>query len=727
MNTLIKLAGSLVLFVSLVCSQSYAASLNRDYVLPMLDQAITVDATLADPGWKTALQIDRFYEISPGDNTEPVVRTTAYVGYDAQYFYAAVHCYDPKPGEIRASFSDRDSVKTDQDFVQFDLDTKNDEKSSFIFRVNPRGVKADAVFSEATGLDDFSPDFSFDAQARIVDDGWIAEFRIPLSTLRYEHSPVQTWGITFYRNYPRQFRRRMTSLPIPRGANCWLCYDLKLTQIRDLPPSRYTLIVPFATAQKDSTEGSSSSSSDMNSGVDFKWIPRNDLTLDATYNPDFAQVEADAPQINVNTRFALFYPEKRGFFLEGADLLLSPLQVAYTRSITSPAWGARATGSFGNGGYTLLATEDEGGGTQIIPGPVFSRLVPQEGHSLAAIGRLRYTLGNSFAGLVFTDREGDTTNNRVLGPDILWRPTETNQISAQWLMSSSQFVTRQSTIDSALSVNWLYSAPARFVQATYQRLGHEFRADNGFIPQVGIDRKALSGGYRFYPEGWLWQIQPGFTWDWSKEIGDRTVSRSTYPSLTLNGKWNSTFTVEYHIREQARTASKLIDYSYLAFDFLIQPSRFFSSLELRGNTGQQVDFVNERPGQGSSLGVVATLRPGIHLNTELSAERQWLDVEGQRLFTADVAQLKLTYNFNPHMFLRTIGQCERVHRNPMLYSEEVDADEGALSGSILYGYRFNWQTVLYAGYSNEQLLQDGNHYKHDASHFFVKIAYAFEP
>jgi hypothetical protein len=175
----------------------------RERALPRLSGAMSLDGELSDSLWTGSLRITDFFEISPGDNTPPVVRTTAYLGYDSRYFYVALHNYDPRPEEIRAWFTDRDSVWSDQDFVQFDLDTKNDEKSSFIFRTNPKGISADALFSEATGLDDFSPDFSFEVQAKIVEDGWIAEFRIPLSSLRYSDEPVQTWGITLYRNYPR--------------------------------------------------------------------------------------------------------------------------------------------------------------------------------------------------------------------------------------------------------------------------------------------------------------------------------------------------------------------------------------------------------------------------------------------------------------------------------------------------------------------------------------------
>jgi Domain of unknown function (DUF5916) len=723
MKSLLNLA--LLLFL---ISTSTAEESHQKYELPKMTGTIAVDGDLSDSFWKGSLVIEHFYEISPGDNTTPVVRTVGYLGYDSEFLYVAVYCYDPRPAEIRASYSDRDSISIDQDFVQFDLDTKDDEKSSFLFRVNPRGVVGDAIFSESTGVDDFSPDFSFHAAARIVADGWTVEYRVPLSTLRYAHTPVQTWGITFYRNYPRQFRHRMASNRIPRGANCWLCYDTKLTGIGDLPPSRYALIVPFVTAQKESVRSATSGSdSQMNAGADLKWIPFNNLTLDATINPDFAQVEADVPQINVNNRFALFYPEKRSFFLEGTDLLNTPLNVIYTRTITDPNWGTRGTGRIGNSAYTVLTASDEGGGSRIVPGPVFSKLVPQEGTSIATIARMRHAIGDSLIGFVFTDRENENGFNRVGGPDLFWRPSETNQITGQWLLSRTKDSTVDDSTDYALSLGWLHSESSKFFQIDYQRLGHDFRADNGFVPQVGIERKAGTGGYRFYPNGWLWFIQPGVTWDTSTEIGERLVSRSTFPALTLRGKWNSSFNLEYHIQEKVRTANQIHDHTFFFYDLQLQPSRLVSQLEVKGKIGEQVDVVNERVGDGAVLAFIATLRTGIHLITELQAERQWLNIDGSRLFTADVAQVRITYNFSPRMFLRLIPQYERVNRNVNLYKEPVGPHEGALNGSVLFGYRFNWQTVFYAGYSGDRLLVDGTHYQKNSSHVFVKLAYAFEP
>jgi hypothetical protein len=520
----------------------------------------------------------------------------------------------------------------------------------------------------------------------------------------------------------------MTSLPIPRGANCWLCYNIKLTGISGLPPSRYLLVVPFATSQKESTGGPAEASSlKWDGGVDLKWIPQNNLILDATLNPDFAQVEADVPQITANNRFALFYPEKRSFFLEGADLLSTPLNVVHTRTITSPAWGTRATGQAAGASYTFLVAEDEGGGSRIIPGPISSRLVPQLGHSLASVGRMRYTLGSSYTGFVFTDRASDSNANRVLGPDLRWRPTPRDQITAQWLLSRTESAGREPVTDSALSLSWLHSEPDKYLQLDYQRLGHEFRADSGFVPQVGIERRAASFGYRFYPSGFLRQVQPGFTWDSSVEIGDQPVSRATYPNLSLGGKWNTAATFEYHFRERVQTATKLLQYSFLTYDFRIQPSRFLSAAGIHGNVGRQIDLVHERLGTGGTLGFDATLRIGLNVNTELRGERQWLNIEGARWFTAQVARVKTNVNFSSRTFARVIFQYERILRDASLYEPETDADEGSVNWSLLFAYRFNWQSVLFAGFSGGRIPLDGPGYQEGLSRFFVKVAYAIEP
>lgn len=703
------------------------AEMDRNRELPRLHGDVVIDGVLDETAWGQALKVDNFYEISPGDNIPAIVRTVGYIWYDEYALYVAFRCFDPRPEEIRAVYSERDAVTSIQDLVQFDLDTNNEEKSSYIFRTNPLGIQADAIFSEATGLDDFSPDFSFAVEARIVEDGWVAEFRIPFSSVRYA-ADTQQWGITLFRNYPRDYRRQMTSLPIPRGANCWLCYNLKLNGITDLPASRSLLVVPYTTLQYGAEEGGNAV--DVNAGIDIKLIPQNNLTIDATINPDFAQVESDVPTIAVNKQFALFFPEKRSFFLEGADLLATPMNAIYTRTITSPAWGARVTGQTGRSSYTVLSTEDEGGGSQIVPGPVFSRLVPQTGRSQASIGRWRTTLGDSFAGFVVTDRESGSGFNRLLGPDFQWRPNETNQLAGQLLFSNTKDETidpdARAASDYAMLVSYRYRSSSTGIQFDYERLGHDFRADNGFIPQVGVEKKTATILKNFYPDSWLSLIEAGITADLTDEIGDRTVSRATYPYISLNGKWNSSLLLQFHVQEQARADTQLLEYDYIYYEIETKPSQRVASVTISGQLGEQADLVNERVGRGGSLTLNATFRPTIHLTTDIRAAREWLDIGNDRLFTANVARLKATYNFSSRMFLRLIAEHSRIHRNSSLYVEPVQEEEGSWGGSILYGYRFNWQTAVYVGYSDERLLTNGNSYRSEANSFFAKFAYAFE-
>src|SRR2546428_265294 len=157
--------------------------------------AIHIDGDLSDPGWKNAAVIDKFYETSPGDNVPAKVKTIAHLTYDDRYFYIGIRCEDPDPKKIRAPFVERDAVIGTDDNLAIFLDTRNDKRSALELRINPRGIQADGIYDDANGTEDFSPDFFYDTAARLTSSGWQAEFRIPLTTLRYPKTDPQTWGI----------------------------------------------------------------------------------------------------------------------------------------------------------------------------------------------------------------------------------------------------------------------------------------------------------------------------------------------------------------------------------------------------------------------------------------------------------------------------------------------------------------------------------------------------
>src|SRR4029077_17071397 len=254
----------------------------------------------------------------------------------------------------------------------------------------------------------------------------------------------QTWGVIVHRVYPRDFVRSFFSVPMPRGTTCFLCHAPHL-ELTALPPGGALFAAPYATGQARQA-GPVPGPSELRAGADFKWTPGAGTALDATLRPDFSQIESDVAQLGVNTPFALFYPEKRPFFLEGADLFQTPLPVVYTRSIAAPAWGARATGELGRTAYTLLVTHDQGGGSAILPGPVQSSLVTQDFGASAGVARVHSAFPGGFLGMVATDREVDASggggHNRVLGPDVFWKPTRSDQLPGQLVASTSRLPQR---------------------------------------------------------------------------------------------------------------------------------------------------------------------------------------------------------------------------------------------------------------------------------------------
>jgi hypothetical protein len=211
------------LLLTALWAGAQAPSAAEPYHVARAQGPIAIDGDLGDPGWAGAAVVDRFYEASPGDNTEPQVRTVALLAYDDRYLYIGLRCFDPAPGSIRAPFVERDQVIGTDDNIALMLDTRNDHRSALELRVSPRGIQADGVYNDSNNSEDFAPDFFYDTAAKITAEGWQAEYRIPFSSLRYPRSDPQSWGLLVWRNYPRDQRYQIHSSPI-WGSNCWICH-----------------------------------------------------------------------------------------------------------------------------------------------------------------------------------------------------------------------------------------------------------------------------------------------------------------------------------------------------------------------------------------------------------------------------------------------------------------------------------------------------------------------
>jgi hypothetical protein len=709
---------------------------------------IVVDGDLSDAGWQGATKVTTWYETNPGDNTEPGVANVGYLAYDEKFLYAAFEFSDPAPDKIRAPYGDRDNVPSTTDYGGIILDTQGEARRAILFLANPHGIQYDANTDDATG-EDSSPDYFWDSAARITREGWVLEMRVPFSSLRYRKSDPQKWNVMLYRNRPRDFRYQYFSMKIPRGSNCFICQSNPLTGLSGLPPGGHLIVAPYGTASQDALPrddlGSplENKSIKADGGVDVKWTPGVTTAFDATLNPDFSQIESDVAQIGANERFALFFPEKRPFFLEGIELFSTPIQAVYTRTITSPRWGARATGKIGHTAYTALVVDDRGGGSVILPGPNSSALADQEFRSIVAIGRVRHEFGQSFVSFLGTDREiADRDGggyNRVFGPDFRWSPSGKDTVTGQLLFSRSQTPNRpelaaewdgRKLADHAGQIWYSHSTKTWDWYTQYNDYGDGFRADDGFVPQVGYRENYVEAGYTFRPTGAIRRLRTYLIADYQAQRDGGLIFRQISPGIGMDALGSSFIRIRMGF-DKVRAGAHTFDRTQLIYHADGSVSRIFNQVGIDGFIGKQVDFDNARPATGGSITAFATVRPTDHLELRFDGGRRYLDVDAEegrngRLFTASVARLRTQYTFNARAFLRVIGQYVETKRDPSLYTFAVARRDGDFSGAVLVAYKLNWQSVLFVGYGDDRTVSEEDRLEKARRQFFLKLSYAFQ-
>ncbi len=708
---------------------------------------ITIDGNLSDPGWAGALRFDTWYETNPGDNVPPKVKTVGYVTYDEHFLYIGIDMSDPNPSQIRAMFGDHDQINGNaDDFGGVILDTRNDGKTGYEFFVNAHGTQYDAVNDDTSGNEDASPDFFWDSATKIDAHGWSLEMRIPFSSLRYSSSNPEQWGLVLYRNYPRERRYQIFTARLPRGGNCFVCHFEKLSGLENLPPGGHLVTAPYMTARQlgQTVDGIGTPFTNQRVkpglGGDLKWTPNADTALDGTINPDFSQVESDVAAITANERFAIFYPEKRPFFLEDVELFTTPVQAAYTRTITSPRWGLRTTGKAGENAYTLLVAQDRGGGSVILPSPTGSDFANQDFSSIDAIGRVRHDFGLSFVSLLATDKESSGGSyNRVLGPDFQWR-SGNHTMTGQLLISdtrtpnqpglASEWDGRRLT-SHAGDLQYSYSARTNDLFTEYKDYGNDFRAENGFVPEVGYRSNFAEAGHTFWPtERFFSRVRIFAQGQYDSEQDGTQLYRLTSIGWGADGKYRSSVRFRL-VEDRVRSGGDL--FTRHQFYYTVQGSvnRVISNVSLDGWLGQDVDFANSRLGRGAKVTLTATLRPTDHLELALTNGVRWLNENpngaSDRLFTSQIERIRATYTFNSRMFVRAIVQNQRTNNDQALYIDAVDHIDGSLATQLLLAYKINWQTLMYVGVGDlRQATLDQGNLEPSSREFFLKVSYAFQ-
>ena len=703
---------------------------------------IHIDGVLNEEAWKHPEKVGIDYEWTPGDATEPPVKTDVMVTFDEKNFYIAFICYDPDPSKIRAHLMDRDSIDTfiQDDHVSFMIDAFNDERRAFQFRVNPLGVQADAIFSEMEGYEDFSWDAIWKSSGKITGFGWVVEVAIPLNQLRFpKDKGVQTWGIEADRSYPRNVRHRMSTHVRDRNRNCILCQFNKATGFEGLSPGKNLEFSPTLTMVRtdkldEFPDGTLENGKiEAEPGISAKWGITSNLVLNAAVNPDFSQVEADVRELEVNTRYAIRYPEKRPFFLEGADFFLTPLEAIFTRTVFDPYWGGKLTGKMGRNAVGFYTTRDKFNNL-IIPSNQGSATHTIEDDVFNAVFRYRRDIGKGSAvGFLYTGRAGDEYSNHVFGGDGFFRFSRSKTLNVQFIRSQTEYPDEVAAAygqeegnfgGNAVFVNFSHFSRNLFYNVLYTNLSEGFRADSGFIPRVDYRRYDAQIQPVIWGKPGSWFNRISFTlrgWHIEDQEGNMT-DQKLYGNFTYQGPLQSV----------VQTAVNLSKEFYNGETFRKNYLQFYGEMKPKGGVyyflytqyGDAIDYTNTRRGNSFQLMPGFELGIGRHLNLNVSHIYERMEFESEHVYTANLLQTKFVYNINIRTFVRAIVQFTDIDRNTGLYIVPVEENTKAIFTQFLFSYKINPQTVLFLGYSDNHYGMKGIDLTRADRTFFLKIGYA---
>lgn len=726
-------------------AQDPSAPGRQTYTVPRASGPIAVDGALDEDAWASAARIPVAYEWSPGDNTAPVEETTCLLTFDGERLYIGFQAKDRKPSEIRAHLADRD-VPFQDDTVGFFIDPFNDERRGFQFRINPLGVQMEAANSDVDGTEDWSWDAIWESKGTITADGYVVEVAIPFSSLRFPRTEgVQTWGFIAMRDLPRSLRHRMRSNFTDKKKSCLVCQFDKITGIEGITPGRNLEIAPTVTTTRTDRRHDfpggplERGDVDPDAGLSVRWGVTPNLTLNAAVNPDFSQVEADVAQFEINTRFALFFPERRPLFLEGADFFSTPVSAVFTRTMADPQWGVKLTGKEGRsalGGFlvrdritNLLFPANEGSAVDTI-----------ERGAWSGVGRYRRDIGRtSTVGALVTLREGEGYDNRVAGVDGTVSLTRSDTLRVQAVLSSTEYPNPVAAANGqprgrfsghAYFADYTHLTRSWIWFATTTGYSPDFRADLGFVPRVDVRTAAAGVQHNRWARGptWYSRLQFAALFDAAEDFGGRLTDRGFDFPITYFGKMQSV--LSYNPAPNVET------YQGVRYDNFrhnlsgeIRPSGDLS-LSVSATIGETIDFANGRPAD------VFRIRPQVgfgiarRLNGTLAHSLQDLDVAGGRLFRARLTEARVVLHLDVRTFLRAILQYTDIERNTRLYRSAVPPHTRRLFSQYLFSYKLNPQTVLLVGYSdNANGGQNPDLSRYDLTRtdrtFFVKVGYAW--
>ncbi len=722
---------------------------------------IKIDGYLNDPGWSGSARAENFVENSPGDQVKPEVETQALITYDDDRLYVAFICHE-NPTTIRAALCERDRLWTNQDMVGFFIDTYGDASWAYTLNVNPYGVQMDALWSPTTG-EDGSYDLIWESAAQITDSGYQVEMAIPFSSLRFPNQAQQIWKVDFYRHRYRESHYEYSWAAYDRDEPCWPCQWGTVSGIENVQPGKGIELLPSVMAfQSGDLTGAGTTERpydfvnhdpDGEASVGAKYAITSNVIAEATYNPDFSQVESDAAQIDVNTSFALFYPERRPFFQEGSDLFRTWVNLFYTRTINDPQFAGKATARIDRASIAHVVARDEHSPI-IVPFEESSAYL-LAGKSISNIFRYRQGFGtDSHVGLLATDRrlEGGGSGTLLnLDSQLLLHRNFRLQfqlIGSHTVESDDSRLTSQinqamdiglidSTFDSGSHTSAYdgesYSGHAVILilrersrhfslDATYQELSPTFRADNGFQTYNNRRQTDLAVGYTHYFDNAFVDranphVQVGTVWNFEGQKKDQYVWFNVHTYLKVAQIYLRTM----HMRSAERFGGVQYDniwtWQQSGSASLGNLLDFGGSIVYARNIARRLLV----PSKETMLSLWANLKPldRLLVETRYDFHNSYHGKTGEKLFEGYIARTRLNFQMTPELSLRLVVQYNDFYR-----TWDIDP---------LLTYRLSPFSVLYLGSAYEYcrfdcLGDDGTEQatRMTSRQFFMKLQYLFQ-
>jgi hypothetical protein len=646
-----------------------------------LDIAPLTDGNvLGDDAWSNTVPASEFWQVQPNDGRPSTQRTEVFVGYTETALHIGVVAYDDGPGEIIVSDSRRDSRLNDTDAFLVIIDGLLDRQNGYVFGTNAAGIEYDAQVTKEGTADNFGSgggdfnlnwDGTWSVKSTISDIGWSAEFEIPFRTLRYGSGKQQSWGINFQRNIRRNNEIAYWA-PLERNRNLYRVSEAGTLRGIEPPPQRNLKITPYVLGQVRRGGDLTGTETDSDVGVDVKYSVTPSLTLDLTYNTDFAQVEADVQQVNLD-RFNLFFPEKRPFFLENAGQFSvgsgQEVEMFFSRRIgigdddddagdpIPVEGGARLSGKLGdrtNIGLLYMSTEAV---TGVAPANDFAVLrISQELQRRSSIGA------------IFVNRDGDGSHlvmpgddyNRTYAIDGRWGIGD-NVLLEGWLAKTE--TPGRNGKDDAFALKGDYDSTTWSLRASYTEVGRDFNPEVGFLARTEYRKVSAFIMRRIRPDN-LWgllEIRPhvSYTGYWKFDDFQETGF------LHIDSHWEFKTSNELHTGVNV-TRSGVIDAFDIVDGVVVQPGTYdHSEVQVVFFTDRSKPFsfslrttAGGRFG-GDRLSIAPTIRYriGETFRSELSFNYNDFDLpvpNGE--FTANLARLRLSYSFTPKMQLQALVQ-----------------------------------------------------------------------